>query len=156
MSGFHLIPFRFQTQRTAWQDMQYYRAQRAQMMQDAQSSLDAANAAFHTAQQNLIGGDNHHCAAARARPGQGRAAGEIEKHSDSRSVAAKSPPQRALCFSPPSAALISATASLLAHSAGPAMLPISQPCGSTSSVVGMPKARPMALRSWNALALGSA
>jgi hypothetical protein len=56
MSGFHLIPFRFQTQRTAWQDLQYYRAQRASMMQDAQASLDAVNAAFHAAQQNLIGG----------------------------------------------------------------------------------------------------
>ncbi len=56
MSGFQLVPFRFQTQRTAWQDIQYYRAQRARMMQDAQSSLDAANAVFHSAQQNLIGG----------------------------------------------------------------------------------------------------
>ena len=33
---------------------------------------------------------------------------------------------------------------------------VSQPCGSTSIVVGMPKARPIDLRSWNTLALGSA
>ena len=53
-----------------------------------------------------------------------------------------------------SAAWISLTASSLAHSAGPAMVPISQPCGSISSVVGMPKARPIAFKSWNVLAVG--
>ncbi len=47
-------------------------------------------------------------------------------------------------------------ASSLVHSAGPASTPSSQPCGSTSSVVGMPNAQPTALRSWNTLALGSA
>ena len=26
MSGFHLIPFRFNTQRSAWQQLQYFRA----------------------------------------------------------------------------------------------------------------------------------
>src|SRR5207302_2221073 len=41
------------------------------------------------------------------------------------------------------AALISATPSSLAHSAGPAMAPISQPRGSTSKVVGSPKPSPM-------------
>ena len=56
----------------------------------------------------------------------------------------------------PSAALIIFTASSLAHSAGPAMVPISQPLRSTSRVVGMPKARPTAFRSWKLLALGSA
>jgi hypothetical protein len=35
----------------------------------------------------------------------------------------------------------------LAHSAGPAIVAISQPCGSTSTEVGMPRARPIALRS---------
>ncbi len=56
MSGFRLIPFRFGGQRSAWQELQFYRAQRARMMQDAQSGLDAANNAFFSAQQNLIGG----------------------------------------------------------------------------------------------------
>ena len=56
----------------------------------------------------------------------------------------------------PIAAWISLTASSLAHSAGPAMVPISQPLESISTVVGMPKARPVALRSWNVLAFGSA
>ena len=56
----------------------------------------------------------------------------------------------------PSAASISLTASSLAHSAGPASTPSSQPCGSISKVVGMPNALPTAFRSWNTLALGSA
>src|SRR5512143_4067672 len=47
----------------------------------------------------------------------------------------------------PTAALISLMASSLAHSAGPAMVPISQPCPSINKVVGIPKARPIALRS---------
>ena len=56
----------------------------------------------------------------------------------------------------PSAALISLIASSLAHSAGPAIVPISQPCPSINSVVGMPKARPMDFKSWNVRAVGSA
>jgi len=55
-----------------------------------------------------------------------------------------------------SAAETSFTASSLPHSAGPAMVAISQPDGSTSNVVGMPSARPTTLSSWNTLALGSA
>ena len=54
------------------------------------------------------------------------------------------------------AAVTSLSASALAHSAGPATVPISQPAGSTRSVVGIPAARPTILRSWNTLALGSA
>jgi hypothetical protein len=46
-----------------------------------------------------------------------------------------------------SAAVTSFTASSLAHSAGPATVPISQPAGSTRSVVGIPAARPTILRS---------
>lgn len=45
------------------------------------------------------------------------------------------------------AAWISFTASSLAHSAGPAMVPISQPAPSTSTDVGMPSARPALFRS---------
>ncbi|MEA2838130.1 MAG: hypothetical protein QOD89_2680 [Bradyrhizobium sp.] len=45
------------------------------------------------------------------------------------------------------AALISLIASSLSHSAGPAMVPSSQPWGSISTEVGMPSARPMLLRS---------
>jgi hypothetical protein len=45
------------------------------------------------------------------------------------------------------AALISLIASSLSHSAGPAMLPISQPWPSISTEVGIPSARPMVLRS---------
>jgi hypothetical protein len=55
----------------------------------------------------------------------------------------------------PSAARTSFRASSLAHSAGPASEAISQPFGLTSSVVGMPIALPMDLRSWNTLALES-
>ena len=46
-----------------------------------------------------------------------------------------------------SAAVTSLTASALAHSAGPAMVPISHPAASTSSVVGIPAARPMIFKS---------
>ena len=49
----------------------------------------------------------------------------------------------------------SLTPSSLPHSAGPASEAISQPLGSTSSVVGMPIALPTVLRSWNTLALAS-
>ena len=51
-------------------------------------------------------------------------------------------------FSPPLiAAPTNFTPSALAHSAGPAISPISQPDRSTISVVGMPNALPAALRS---------
>src|SRR4029077_1640938 len=53
------------------------------------------------------------------------------------------------------AALTNFTPSSLSHSAGPAMLPISQPERSIKSVVGMPKALPAGLRSSNTWALGS-
>src|SRR5580704_9863976 len=51
------------------------------------------------------------------------------------------------------AALTNFTPSSLAHSAGPAMLPISQPERSIRSVVGMPNALPAVLRSSNTWAL---
>ena len=44
------------------------------------------------------------------------------------------------------AAVISLTASSLSHSAGPAMVAISQPWPSTSTEVGIPSARPIALK----------
>ena len=47
----------------------------------------------------------------------------------------------------PSAVSISLSASSLAHSAGPASTPSSQPCASISSVVGMPNALPAVFRS---------
>ncbi len=53
------------------------------------------------------------------------------------------------------AAPTSRTPSSLAHSAGPAILPISQPDGSRMIVVGMPNALPAVLRSSNTRALGS-
>ena len=53
------------------------------------------------------------------------------------------------------AAAISLIASSLAHSAGPAMVAISQPLPSTSTEVGMPRARPTLLRSWKTLAFWS-
>src|SRR5215475_12464385 len=54
-----------------------------------------------------------------------------------------------------SAAEMSFTPSGLAHSAGPDSEAISQPLGSTRSVVGMPTALPATLSSWNTLALAS-
>ena len=54
MSGFHLVAYKMTFGRTAWQDMQYYRAQRAQMVQDAQSLMDTASSAIQTALQNQI------------------------------------------------------------------------------------------------------
>ena len=51
------------------------------------------------------------------------------------------------CGALPIAALTSFTPSALAHSAGPAMVPSSQPEGATRSVVGMPNALPASLRS---------
>ena len=67
------------------------------------------------------------------------------------------PALRCMDFGPywPTAAWISLTASSLAHSAGPAIVPISQPSLSTSRVVGMPKARPISFKSWKVLAVGS-
>ena len=56
---------------------------------------------------------------------------------------------------PPIAARTSFTPSSLAQRAGPAMAPISQPAGSTRSVVGIPKALPAAFKSWNTCALWS-
>ena len=53
------------------------------------------------------------------------------------------------------AARMSVTPSWLAQSAGPAMAPISQPAGSTISVVGMPKALPAVFKSSNTSALSS-
>src|SRR5580658_11323664 len=53
------------------------------------------------------------------------------------------------------AALTNFTPSSLAHSAGPAMLPISQPERSIRSVVGMPKALPAVFRFSNTWALWS-
>jgi anthranilate phosphoribosyltransferase len=55
-----------------------------------------------------------------------------------------------------SAAVISRTPSSLAHSAGPAMVPISHPAGLIRRVVGMPKARPMSLRLFKAFPSWSA
>lgn len=54
-----------------------------------------------------------------------------------------------------STALTSLTPSSLAHSAGPAILPISQPDGSMITVVGMPNALPAVFSSSNTRALGS-
>jgi hypothetical protein len=53
------------------------------------------------------------------------------------------------------AALTSFTPSSLDHSAGPAMVPISQPERSTRTVVGMPKALPAVFRSSYTWALSS-
>src|SRR4051812_12368711 len=63
-------------------------------------------------------------------------------------------------FGPPDsqgcvAAVINLIASSLAHSAGPAMLAISQPSPSTSTDVGIPSARPMLLRSLKTFAFES-
>jgi hypothetical protein len=49
--------------------------------------------------------------------------------------------------SPATAALIKATPSSLDHSAGPAIVPISQPLASIRTEVGMPMARPIAFNS---------
>jgi hypothetical protein len=64
MSGFHLIPFRFGRQRSAWQELQYYRAQRAQFVQDAMSITQTLAASFEVALQNKISGAANNAAQA--------------------------------------------------------------------------------------------
>ena len=76
-----------------------------------------------------------------------RRGGRSGSSSSSRDLVRKPVPTFGITRHFPSAASISLTASSLAHSAGPASVPSSQPCGSTSSVVGMPNALPAALRS---------
>ena len=64
MSGSHLVPYKMTFGRTAWQDMQYYRAQRVQMAQDAQSLMDTASSAIQTALQNQVSGAANNAAQA--------------------------------------------------------------------------------------------
>jgi len=56
MSGFKLVPYGMNFGRTAWQDIQYYRAQRAAIVSDAQSLMDTASSAIETALQNQVSG----------------------------------------------------------------------------------------------------
>ena len=64
MSGFHLVSFKMTFGRTAWQEMQYYRGQRAQMAQDAQSLMNTASSAIQTALQNQVSGAANNAAQA--------------------------------------------------------------------------------------------
>ena len=52
MSGFHLVPLRLKFGRSAWGDLQHYRAQRAAFVQDSISLMNSAASSIQTALQN--------------------------------------------------------------------------------------------------------
>jgi hypothetical protein len=56
MSGFHLVPYQMTFGRSAWQDIKYYRAQRAAIVADAQSLLDTGSSSLFGALQNQVSG----------------------------------------------------------------------------------------------------
>jgi hypothetical protein len=64
MSGFHLVGYKLTFGRTAWQEMKYYRAQRAAMVQDAQSLMDTASSSIASALQNQVSGAANNAAQA--------------------------------------------------------------------------------------------
>jgi hypothetical protein len=64
MSGFHLVGYKMTFGRTAWQEMKYYRAQRAAMVQDAQSLMDTASSSIASALQNQVSGAANNAAQA--------------------------------------------------------------------------------------------
>ena len=56
MSGFKLVPFKMTLGRTAWQEMNYYRQQRAAIVANAQSLMATASSAIETSLQNQVSG----------------------------------------------------------------------------------------------------
>jgi len=59
MSGFTLVPYRMTFGRTAWQEMQYYRAQRAAIVADGQSLMDTSSSLFSALQNQASGSANN-------------------------------------------------------------------------------------------------
>jgi hypothetical protein len=62
MSGFKLVPYKLTFGRTAWQEMNYYRKQRAAIAANAQSLLDTANSSLFGALQNQASGEANNAA----------------------------------------------------------------------------------------------
>jgi hypothetical protein len=62
MPGFHLVPLRMNFGRTAWQDIQYYRAQRAQFVQDSIALMGTASSSIESALQNQLSGSVNNAA----------------------------------------------------------------------------------------------
>jgi len=56
MSGFKLVPYKMNFGRSAWQEISYYRKQRAAIVANAQSLLDTANSSLFGALQNQVSG----------------------------------------------------------------------------------------------------
>jgi hypothetical protein len=56
MSGFRLVPYRLHFGRSAWQEVNYYRAQRAAIVANAQALLDTASSSLFGALQNQASG----------------------------------------------------------------------------------------------------
>ena len=64
MSGFRLVPYKMTYGRSAWQDVNYYRRQRAAIVANAQSLLDTANSSLFGALQNQVSGAANNAAQA--------------------------------------------------------------------------------------------
>ncbi len=56
MSGFRLVPYKTNLSRSAWQEIKYYRAQRAAIAANAQSLLDTGTSSLFGALQNQVSG----------------------------------------------------------------------------------------------------
>jgi hypothetical protein len=62
MSGFKLVPYKMNFGRTAWQDIKYYRAQRAAIVANAQSLLETGASSLFGALQNQVSGSANNTA----------------------------------------------------------------------------------------------
>jgi len=62
MSGFKLVPYTLTFGRNAWQEIKYYRAQRAAIAANAQALLDTANTSLFGALQNQATGSANNAA----------------------------------------------------------------------------------------------
>lgn len=62
MSGFTLVPYKVTFGRTAWEEIKYYRAQRASIVADAQSLMTTASSSIATALQNQVSGSANNTA----------------------------------------------------------------------------------------------
>jgi hypothetical protein len=62
MSGFKLVPYTLTFGRTPWQEIKYYRAQRAAIVANAQGLLDTANTSLFGALQNQVTGSANNAA----------------------------------------------------------------------------------------------
>jgi hypothetical protein len=62
MSGFKLVPYKLHFGRTSWQEIKYYRKQRAAMVSNAQSLMSTASTSLFGALQNQVSGSANNAA----------------------------------------------------------------------------------------------